>query len=309
MLFIACRNSNRPRGRLIGYKTSPATLLHWDLTITLTTMSSDKAYDFDDADIILRTPRSKGFRVHKGVLSVASPVLRDLLVDAVKPSTEDEEKGALPEINLEDAPEDLDIFLRLIYPNVLPPRFEDFDSLSRAFAILQKYQVEGVQELLKPILVSPPFLTSDPVRVYAMACRLGFKEEAEVAAPLASTKDYSSTIRAEDLRKMNGVDYHRLVVLSKERLKKSRSDIFSVPLQCTNCSQSFYNPFRQKLGEKLATEGGEKFYDTMECLDICFAISKELGGTNCSGAGGSLHFERFVFALVKELQRPPTYIH
>jgi hypothetical protein len=269
-------------------------------------MGSDKAYDFEDADIILRTPRSKGFRVHKSVLSVASPVLRDLVADVLKLSPEDEEKGVLPEIDVDDSAEDLDLFLRLIYPITLPPKFEDFDSLSKAFVILQKYKVEGVEALLKPILMSPPFLASDPVRVYAMACRLGFKEEAEVAIPLAAATDFTTTIRKEDLRNMTGVDYHRLTVLSKERLKKSKSDIFSTPFQCPNCPQAFYNLFRQKLAEKLAMEEGGKFYDTMECLEICFTISKECGNYNCSGAGGNVHFEKFVFALVKGLQKPPT---
>ena len=271
-------------------------------------MSSEIAYDFDDADIILRTPRAKGFRVHKAVLSVASPVLRALVAEVPKPSPDDEEKGALPEINLEDAPEDLDLLLRLIYPITMPPKFEDFDTLSGAFTILQKYKVEGVQQFLKPTLVSHHFLTSDPVRVYAMACRLGFKEEADIAAPLAATKDFTATIRAEDIREMSAIDYHRLVVLSKERFKKSKSDIFSTPLQCTSCPTNFYDQFRKKLGEKLSTEEGGRFYDTMECLDICFTISKECGAHNCSGPGGNVHFEKFAFALVKELQKPPTYV-
>jgi len=270
-------------------------------------MSSDKGYDFDDADILLRTPRSKGFRVHRSILSVASPVLRNLVADVPKVSPDDEDKGVLPEVDVEDSPEDLDLFLRLIYPVVMPPKFEDFDSLSRAFTILQKYQVEGVQELLKPILTSQPLLTSDPVRAYAMACRLGFKEEVEVAAPLAATTDFTTTIRAEDLRRMSGVDYHRLVVLSKERFKKSKGDIFSAPLQCTSCPQAFYNLFREKLMEKLSTDEG-KFYDTMGCLDLCFTVSKECGAHNCSGVGGVVHFEKFVFALVKELQKPPTCV-
>ena len=270
-------------------------------------MSSDQAYDFEDADIILRTPRSKGFRVHKSVLSVTSPVLRDLVADVPKPSAEDEEKGTLPELDVEDPPEDMDLFLRLIYPITMPPKFEDFDTLSRAFMVLQKYKVEGVQELLKPTLVSPPFLNSDPMRAYAMACRLGFTEEAEVAAPLAATTDFTTTIRAEDLRNMSGTDYHRLVVLSKERLRKSKSDILSAPLQCTNCPQAFYNLFRQRLAEKLHTNE-EKFYDTMESLDICFTVSKDCGASGCSGAGGNLHFEKFVFALVKELQKPQIHI-
>jgi len=272
-------------------------------------MSSDKAYDFDDADIILRAPRSKGFRVHRSVLSVSSPVLRALVAEVPKASLEDEEKGDLPEINVEDAPEDVDLLLRLIYPIIPSPKFEDFDSLSRAFTILQKYQVEGVQGLLKPILVSPSFLTSDPVRVYAMACRLGFKEEAEIAVPHAATVDFTSTIRAEDLHNMSGMDYHRLVVLSKERLKKSKSDVFSFPLQCPSCPQAFYEQFRKKLAEKLNTDDKGKVYDVVECLETCFTISKECGNNNCTGVGGTLHFEMFVFALVKELQKPPAYVY
>ena len=272
-------------------------------------MSSEKAYDFDDADIVLRTPRSKGFRVHRSVLSVASPVLREIVAEAPKVSSEDEEKGELPEINVEDAPEDLDLLLRLIYPITPPPKFEDFDALSRAFTILQKYQVEGAQGLLKPILVSPSFLSSDPVRAYALACRLGFKEEAEVAAPLAATTDFTTVIRAEDLRKMSGIDYHRLVVLSKERLKKSKSDIFSFPLQCNSCPQAFYDQFRKKLAEKLTTDDWGKLYDAMECLEMCFTVSKECGNCSCSGVGGNLHFEKYVFALTKELQKSPAYVY
>lgn len=272
-------------------------------------MTSDKAYDFDDADIILRTPRAKGFRVHRSVLSVASPVLRALVAEAPKTPPEDE-KGELPEINVEDAPEDLDLLLRLIYPITPPPKFEDLDGLSRGFTILQKYKVEGAQGLLKPVLMSSSFLSSDPVRVYALACRLGFKEEAEAVAPLAAATDFTTTIRAEDLRKMSGIDYHRLAVLSKDRFKKSKSDIFSFSLQCANCPQAFYDQFRKKLAEKLAaTDDGGKFYDTMECLEMCFTVSKECGNYSCNGVGGNLHFEKFVFALVKELQKPPTYAY
>ncbi|KAF9645864.1 hypothetical protein BDM02DRAFT_3130769 [Thelephora ganbajun] len=431
-------------------------------------MTSDKAYDFDDADIVLRTPRSRGFRVHKSVLSVASPVLRALVADASKPPPKDEEGDALPEVDVDDAPEDLDLLLRLIYPITYPPKshvdfeglrktsstsalqhlesaapplwrcrdssearatptasqstspvrlahadpmskvnqtlmdrmkvgcrmikrvgtidcavtprfllntcfdipvlldpdkfltssanefimsdsstsarnfvtqllhtrevdvenapegldlllrliypityppkFEDFDTLSRAFAILQKYKIEGVQGLLKPILVSSSFLASDPVRVYAMACRLGFKEEIEVAAPLAATIDFTTTIRAEDLRQMSGVDYHRFVVLSKERFKRSKSDIFFL-LQCPSCPQNFYDLFRKKLAEKLNTDDGSKFYDTVECLEVCFTVSKECGGYNCPGVGGNVHFEKFVFGLVKELQKPPACVY
>jgi hypothetical protein len=273
-------------------------------------MGTDKAYGFEDADVIVRTPCSKAFPVHKGLLSVASPVFRDMVAALSSPSrlTLDDDES-LPEIDVDDAAEDMDFFLRLIYPIPLPPKLDDFDSLSRAFAILRKYKVAGVEALLKPIIVSSSFLGSDPVRAYAMACRLGFEEEVKVAAPLAAATDFPMKIRKEDLRKMDGVDYHRLTVISKERLKKSKSDIFAAPLQCDTCPQAFYTPFRQKLADKLLTEEVGRFYDTMECLDLCFTVSKDCGAVSCSGVGGDMHFEKFVFALVKELQKPPAYFY
>lgn len=271
-------------------------------------MPTDKPYDFEDADIVLRTPLSKGFRVHRAVISTASSVFETLTDGAPEP--DELGAGTLPEVDVNEAPEDLDLLLRLAYPGIMPPRFEDFDILGRAFAILKKYRIQGVQELLKPILISQRFLTSDPIRVYAMACYFGFKEEAVVAAPLAAAKDFTANIRGEDLRGMSAVDYHRLVALSKERIKKTKADIFAAPLQCANCPTGFYDVFRQKLAERLLKEEGGKFYDTMECLEILFAISKECGkSSSCSGSGGELHFEKFVLELVKELQKPPTPIY
>ena len=270
-------------------------------------MIPSRPFDFDDADIVLRTPRSKGFRVHRNTLSVASPILRDLVADAPEASLDDDDRD-LPEINVDDAPEDLDLMLRLIYPITPPPKFEDFQELTNAFDILQRYKVQGAQGLLRQILVSPPFLDSDPVRVYALACRLGFKEEAEMAAPLAATTDFTARVRPEDLSKMSGVDYHRLVVISKERMKKSRSDIFSFPLQCNDCPLSFYDQFRKKLADKLVTDDWGKFYDHMGCMEMCLTISKDCGSHDCNGAGGNLHFEKSMFALVKELQKLPARV-
>ena len=271
-------------------------------------MPTDKPYDLKDADIILRTPLSNGFRVHRAVLSSVSSVLETLTENVQEP--DDLDGATLPEVDVDKAPEDLDLLIRLVYPNIIPSKFEDFNTLEKAFAILKEYKIEGVQELLKPILVSQRFLSSDPIRVYAIACRFGFKEELMVAAPLAAAKDFTADIRGEDLRSMSAVDYHRLVSLYKERLKKSKSDIFATPLPCSDCPTAFYEKFRQMLAERLFKEEGGKFYDIMECLEICFIISKQCGtSSSCSGSGGEVHLEKFILALVKELQKPsiPVY--
>ena len=302
-------DNHLPRGLLAYYKTIPAAVLSREPSISLiTTMTADTPYNFEDADIVLRTPLSKGFRVHRAVLSAASPLFETLTAEVPEPDELD--RDALPEVDVTEGPEDLDILLRLIYPTLMPPKFEDFDTLGKAITVLKAHKIDGVQELLKPILISQRFLAADPIRVYAMACRFGYKEEYLAAAPLAAAKDFTNNIRGEDLRNMAAVDYHRLVALSKERLKKIKGDIFAAPIPCSNCPSGFYDQFRQKLGDRLLKEQGGKFYDTMECLEMFFTVSKECGtSSNCTGSGGEIHFEKFVLDLVKEVQKPPTRIY
>ena len=65
-------------------------------------MSTHTPHNFEGADIVLRTPLSKGFRVHRAVLYVESPVFETLASEV--PILLDE----------------LDILLHLIYPIAIP---------------------------------------------------------------------------------------------------------------------------------------------------------------------------------------------
>ena len=180
-------------------------------------MQQPYQFTADDADIILRTPESKLFRVHKNILSIASSVFRDMLTVPQSPS-ESTEEGEFepPIIDVQDSAEDLEVLLRMIYPVAFPP-LTDLDALSNAFVILDKYHTEGLQERLKPLLISHIFLVDDPMRVYAIACRWGFEKEAARAAPYASTVGVSRFTCIDDMRHMSGLDYHRIALLAEER--------------------------------------------------------------------------------------------
>jgi hypothetical protein len=269
-----------------------------------------QSYQFtaNDADIILRTPEQKLFRVHKSILSIASSVFRDMLTVSQSPSqsTVAGAEGDLPVVDVQDSTQDLETLLRMIYPVAFPP-ITDLNALSNAFVILDKYHTEGLQERLKPLLISPTFLTTDPMRVYAIACRWGFKSEAEIAAPRASAIGISAFTCVDDMRYISGLDYHRIALLAQERREIGRGEILSKPATCRYCPQTFYDNFRPKLVERLLV-GDEMFRDFGSCMEVCFDIVKETetkhGAGNC--ANGRSHLEQFVISLAKSLQSMPA---
>lgn len=259
----------------------------------------------DDADIILRTPEQELFRVHKNILSIASSVFRDMFTVSQSASTPGAER-ALPVVDVQDSAQDLEVLLRMIYPVAFPP-ITDLDTLSNVFAILDKYHTEGLQERLKPLLISSAFLTADPMRVYSIACRWGFKTEAEIAAPHASAIGISAIACVDDLRYISGLDYHRIAILAQERRELGRGEILSKPASCRYCPQTFYDNFRPKLVERLLV-GDDMFRDFGSCMEVCFDIARETevkhGAGNC--AHGRSHLEQFVISLAKSLQGMPA---
>jgi len=269
----------------------------------------EPSYQFtaDDADIILRTPEPKLFRAHKSILSIASSVFRDMLGIPQSPSESTTGVGCnLPVIDVQDSAQDLETLLRMIYPVAFPP-ITDLNALSNAFVILDKYHTEGLQERLKPLLISPTFLTADPMRVYAIACRWGFETEAVIAAPYASAIGISSFACVDDMRYISGLDYHRVALLAQRRRDIGRGEILNKPAVCRHCPQTFYDSFRPRLVERLLI-GNEMFRDLASCMEVCFDIVKETevknGGGNC--AHGRSHLEQFVISLAKSLLSIPT---
>ncbi|KAF9647389.1 hypothetical protein BDM02DRAFT_3084895, partial [Thelephora ganbajun] len=171
-------------------------------------------FDAEDADLILRSANCEEFRVHRCILSIASPVFRDMFAFP-QPHDPNHE---LAHVDLPETTATLDILLRYIYP-IPSPKIVDFTTLSNVLVAAEKYGAEGVTSRLRTILVSSHFLDIDPLRVYAIACRWSFLEEAK----LASTRTvYVDLVKqgeecTEDMKYMSGLDYHRLLVLQQTR--------------------------------------------------------------------------------------------
>ena len=96
----------------------------------------------DDGDIILRAgtePDSKhDFRAHKLILSLASPVFKDMFAFPQPPSQISNEPHQLHVIDVLDPPEVLDLVLRFVYPGVEPPKITDLSVLSTLLSATDK---------------------------------------------------------------------------------------------------------------------------------------------------------------------------
>ena len=100
------------------------------------------SYQFtaDNADIVLRASRCdvpREFRVHKTILSIASPVFKDMF-DIPQPDSSATSTGpTVPVVDVDDTPEELENFLRMIYPFGFPA-MPTLDAISNALVILDK---------------------------------------------------------------------------------------------------------------------------------------------------------------------------
>ena len=265
----------------------------------------------DDADIILLSTRCdvpRDFRVHKITLSLASPVFSGMFSIPQPHSRAPPTGSAVPVISVYETPEDLELLLRMIYPFGFPPT-PDLSSISHALTILDKYEVQGAAlQHLKLLLVSPEFLKNNPIQVYSIACGWKFKEEADIAAPYTSSVNLLSCIREEDVKRMTGMEYHRLLVLDEKRRSRSINCIRGARIFCYGCSRykTFYAKYRGRLVDSFEKDH-RPFYDHGRCTVLCFEIAMEVVGTEPLGCGmgRDSHLGSFIHTLAERLSVYP----
>ena len=123
-------------------------------------MSDDEKFDAPDADIILRAlgPPERDFRVHKFLLSLASPVFKHMF-SLPRPTSDNSGESTVAEVEIvevTDPAEALDIVLRMIYPSFTSPSLGkdfDFDTLVECLVIADKYEIRKIKLQLCDALV------------------------------------------------------------------------------------------------------------------------------------------------------------
>ena len=166
----------------------------------------------DDGDVVLRSGSNSDsqhdFRVHKFILSLASPVFKDMFTFSQPLDLTSNEPHQLPVIDLPETTEILDIILRFIYPGIEPPNITEPSTLTSSLVAADKYNITSIYPALSETLKA--FLPTRSVWVYIIASRFGFLEVAKEAARLSSLQRLSCLDDREDLQYISSTEFFRL---------------------------------------------------------------------------------------------------
>ncbi|KAF9649412.1 hypothetical protein BDM02DRAFT_3113808 [Thelephora ganbajun] len=229
-----------------------------------------------DGDIILRTSLGpdlqQDFQVHKLILSLASPVFKDLF-QVAQP---DGGQGGLPIITITDSTESVDLLLRFIYPGLVPPTITDLSVLSALLAIADKYAVTTVSLILKQRLATEDLLEKDPFGVYTVARRWGLTDEAKAAARGLTLMKIMKSPSSKNPQNLVVEDFFRLLWFTKKRGEEGKTlirrfftwETDPLPTMEIPCGNRLHSgmeaqEFYRSLAEKIAEE-----FDVNPCLDM-----------------------------------------
>jgi len=182
-------------------------------------MNSDEMFNWPDGDIILRATHgteSRDFRVHKLFLSFSSPVFKDMFGIPQPPSAD---PNGIDVVDVADPPRALEIILRFMYPSPTPPVINDLTVLSEALALADKYDVEVARSRLRSLFKR--FAKTEPLRAYAIACRLGLEDEMKIASSHTTSIHLPGlTELPDEFRSIPATEYHRLILLHSRYRKE-----------------------------------------------------------------------------------------
>jgi hypothetical protein len=161
--------------------------------------------DVPDANLILRSSDLVNFRVHKPVLTMASPFFKDLL-SLPRPSDSESIADGFPVVQLSEDATLLNSLVSMLY-HVHPGIPDSYEKVLHLLAACQKYQMVQVQSYIRAEVNHGNFpvpVKTEAFRAYAIASGKGLIPEMEKAARL--TLDHPMTFETigEGLRLFQG---------------------------------------------------------------------------------------------------------
>jgi hypothetical protein len=161
-------------------------------------------FNHPEADIILRSSDivPVDFKTFKILLSLSSPFFSEIFTLPQPPTPSSNPAASpyadeyvsfdpltlvhrkIPVIQMTEDKETLALLLGLCFPLSIHthPCLSSLDQLQSVAETASKFEMEGIQNHLRAELVSPRFIESQPLRVFAIAYRYAWDEEARKAA-------------------------------------------------------------------------------------------------------------------------------
>lgn len=179
--------------------------------------SYDPAFTEEDADVILASSDDKYYRVSSYALRKTSGFFRDMMT---LPQGDSQHEDV---IILDERSQILGMLLRMI-TGIEFQKPESFDNLEDLLAAAEKYDMPGPRATIRIIITTPLFL-KQPLRVYAIAGRYGWEEEAKYASKLTLALSIYKDEHASALERIPASYLMRLLRLHRERAEKFKEHI------------------------------------------------------------------------------------
>ena len=161
------------------------------------------------ADIILRSSDLIDFYVFKAFLIYVSPFFDDMFD---LPSTmTNEVMNGFPIIPVAETGETIRLVLDLIYPHIGEPKIDDVALFLNVCKAARKYGMDIIEKRLRKQIVTLDLITSEPLRVYAVAIDLNWEDAARIAAQNASKISLDKLPYAEELKNISGSGFYRFL--------------------------------------------------------------------------------------------------
>ncbi|KAG2042720.1 hypothetical protein BDR03DRAFT_944083 [Suillus americanus] len=166
-------------------------------------------FDDHNCDIILRSANGVDFHVFKLILSLVSPVFKDMF--ALPQSESQSGVSSVPVITVTESSTTLESLLLLCYPAATPI----FDSLDDAKVVMKAASKYDMQAALSRAgdLAMAQFLPNHFLELYALSCRFGWPHHAQTAATRTlEIKDLGRPSNMfNGMRDITALDHHKLL--------------------------------------------------------------------------------------------------
>lgn len=175
-----------------------------------------KHFNFDDADVIIRA-KTASFRVHTFYLGHVSPIFKDMF-SLPHTHQKDSRAAGLPIVEVTEDAKPFRDFLALIYhsTHLIDIDLDDVGTLYSILLIVRKYSAEGLRAQLLNRLEQR--VGADPVRTFAIACRVAAPEVAKYAARQALNMDFDDLFRMDiqEVNQLRAKTYRKLLCYHKK---------------------------------------------------------------------------------------------
>ncbi|KZT36102.1 hypothetical protein SISSUDRAFT_1130641 [Sistotremastrum suecicum HHB10207 ss-3] len=207
-------------------------------------------FDYDDADLVLRSFDGFEFRVHKTVLSSASDSLKYLSQDPPHSSKrrrvafadrQEKEHSSLPIVSVDHSSVELDRLLRYIYP-IGRPKITSLADIQCDINLLTRWDLEGVRTDLGKELDNSTFISQDPTAAYALATQYKFLPARDTTLRILYKLPFEGSLQYFQDSQITCGDLQRLIGWKKRYLAELESLMrtFKIPrlseeYECDDC--------------------------------------------------------------------------